>query len=194
LRYLSTISLSSSNRAIVQESFGVMTDQPLVLDRRTTGSTTIKGHVAPGLTSCDVYVVRWTGMITEATDNVQIQLHNDVTANLGTLHYRPEGDLAYNGFGNVLSVGYEPNVPQVFEITVEVPNGTTSLSIDGVPVPEAQNKPNVQNNSTDSFESMIFAIAGLEYEEYVIDDFLITATGCDVPTEKSSWSKLKANY
>lgn len=190
------ISLNTAGGSVtVEATYGVMTDQPLVMDRVTTGAHTAQFILDPTSTGCDTYAVRWTAMITEATDNINISFRNETNSVMAQFHYRPNGVLAYNGFTNEIATGYAPNVPQDFEVMIDIPAGTTSLSIDGVPDPKAQNRPFVFPNFSETFDNFIVGFAGLEYEEFIIDDIEIIATACDVvPTERSSWSALKATF
>jgi len=177
----------------VMQSFGAMTDKPVVLDRRSSGSLSLQAILDPDLRSCNTYLVRWTSMLTEATNNVTIGVYSE-TSLMGAMYYREGGVLVYNGLQNPLETGYAPNVPQTFELSIDIPSKTTSLSIDGYADPNSQNLPFVLLNSTETFRRLYITLGGFDYEEFALDDIEIIVTGCNVPTNKTTWSSVKSRY
>lgn len=175
----------------VEASFGVMNDKPVVLDRRSSGSLNLRTHLDPALQNCQTYKARWTAMLNEVTDNVSIGAYSQ-TGLMGALYYDDGGVLLYNLVA--LETGYQANVPQTFELTVDIPAKTTSLSIDGYADPNAQNVPFSLLNYTETFMRLFFSLGGFDYEEFAIDDIEIVATECSVSADPTSWSAMKSRY
>lgn len=187
------ITFSTSGGSItVQSSFGAMTDQPLVMDRTRSGVFGSTLHLRPGLENCGSYTVRWTGMAAQDTDNVRVSLN----ANLGLLvrvTYAGSGSLKLNETVPI-SVGFQPNVPQTFEINVHFATKTVDLAIDGVPVPEAQDFGFYDTLFPTHLASVGFTMGGIENEEYIIDDVEVLAHDCEVTTRSTTWSTLKSQF
>lgn len=188
----SVLLTTTAGTITVETGFGVMTDQPLVMNRKTTGLFATGFYVRPGLDTCGSYTMRWTGMLTEDTDNIRMNFNADLGL-LAQLGYDGNGTLVLNGF-TALSVGFQPNVPQTFEFSFDFGTKKVSLSIDGVPVPKAQDVGFYDPLFATRFESAVFAMSGLEYEEYIIDDVAVDAFGCELPTLQTSWGTLKAQF
>lgn len=183
---------TAAGNITVVDQIGPMTDQPLVMDRTTTGLFSLTANLAPDLVNCDTYLVRWTGMVDQEVSSFGVNLVG--SGNLAALQYDDAFVLNMNGFQNPTSVAYQANVPQVFEVAVDMVAKKTSLSIDSVPVPEAQNLNFISLNSSGTFEFLIFSGSGAQNWDYAIDDLEVIATCGPTPTNPSTWSQLKTRY
>lgn len=175
----------------VQPSFGAMTDKPVVLDRRRSGSLSLQALLDPSLRSCSTYVVRWTSMLTEATGSVTIGVYSESSL-MGALYYKEDGLLEYNLVP--LEAAYTPNVPQMFELSIDIPNRKTSLSVDGLADPNAQERPFVLLNVTGTFRRLFASYGGFDNHEFAMDDIEILATDCGLATQTRTWSAVKAPF
>ena len=116
---------------------------------------------------------RWVEMFGDATWNNNVELDQ-----FPTLGYVAEyavappgatGSLTYTAFSNVIGT-WTQNVPQTFSLTVDMTAQTTSLSIDGTPVANAQNVP---------FTATTLERVGVEFgttgtQRFAWDDITIT--------------------
>jgi hypothetical protein len=177
----------------VVDQNGPMTDQPLLMDRKISGLFSFTANLAPDLVSCETYVVRWTSMVDREVFTFGINLVGG-GGNLAALEYDEAFVINMNGFQNPTSVAYQANVPQDFEVTVDMVAKKTSLSIDGVPVPEAQNLNFISFNAAGTFEYLIFSGSSVENWDFIIDDLQVIATCGSTPAIPTTWSLLKAKY
>lgn len=178
----------------VETDFGVMTDQPLVYKRSTLGSLSFEANLAPVFQQCDSYVITWTSMIDRETGFFGVGIKSEFSQ-MGQLQYDDEFVLNMNGFQNPLSVGYQAGVPQDFQVTIDMLGKSTSLSIDGVAVPEAQSLPFIFANTNNTFFAIQWTGGGVEDPAFVIDDILVLASDCaSVPTEETSWGGIKSRF
>lgn len=185
---------TSGGTVQVADAYGVMTDQPLVYHRTSLSALTIVAYVAPQYEDCNSYLIRWTSMVDQEVGFFGISFRASGNWQLAQFQYYEGFVLNMNGFQNPLSVGYAAGVPQLFELTIDLVNERTSLSIDGNPVPEAQNLPYVQANLTGTFQSILFTGGGTEYPDFVIDDLEVIADCGTVAAEPITWSRLKTLY
>jgi len=173
---------ASDGSVLVRETVGPMTDQPLEIDRLEGGSVNFEGNLDPALTTCQGYTVSFRAM-SSLTFFTTVTFRGTGGHIISSVEYRGGGVLSYNTSTNPLSVGYFPDQPQLFEITVDMVGRTTSLSIDGVPIPEAQDYPLVL--ATDAVV-LIVSFGGLTPATMVIDDIHVEGTGCPVATTTST--------
>jgi len=178
----------------VVDQAGPMTDQPLVYHRTSLSFLTLGAYVAPDLESCESYLIRWTRMVNKEVSFFGISFRANGNWQLAQFQYDDAFVLNMNGFQNPLSVGYQANVPQLFELTIDLVAERTSLSIDGSPVPEAQNLPFVQSNLTGTFQNILITGGGTEYPDFIIDDLEVIATCGSVPVNASTWGGLKIRF
>lgn len=179
----------------VQEAFGDMTDQPCVVTRSVFGQEIyVSGQVDPDLRNCDWYRVTWRGLV---STNVQFFYMSFWSSNrqvLAGIAYRANGVHTVNGSQNVISVGYQPYVSQFFDMELDLTTKTLNLSIDGLPVPEAQGLQFYQVGP-DGLQSISTAFGMGDLYTVAIDDLHVIADGCPgVPIEERPWGTLKAMY
>jgi len=177
----------------VEERVGDITGQPVLLDRQQTGSFTFYATNDPDLWFCDAYTVRWRSA---ARNNLfffacAVRSHNYQL--LAGVEYRQGLDLSFNGIGNQIPGGFQIDVMQEFEITLDMAAKTTSLSVDGVPVPGLQNISQYQVNG-DGMKSLSFEAGGLDNLQFVIDDIEVIAECGGTPVESASWGLVKSIY
>lgn len=178
----------------VADAVGAMLNQPLVIERSDFGVISVTAHLVPELITCNSYLVRWVGMVDQEVDFFEVSFRSGMDNQLGQLQYGTGLVLSMNGVQNPLSVGYQAIIPQVFALTVDLLSETTSLSIGGEPVPEAQNLPFLEVNSTGSFENIIFSGGGAEFMDFVLDDLEVFAFCEPTATVPTTWSTLKTRY
>lgn len=167
---------------LVRSAVGSMTDQPVEIERFDGGSVAFHSDLDPSLTTCPGYTISYTAM-SSLTFFTTITFRGTGGYIISSVEYRGGGVLSYNGSGNPLSVGYFPDQPQLFEITVDMVGQTTSLSIDGVPIPEAQDYPFAL--ATDAIVLTV-SFGGTTPATIVMDDIHVEGVGCSVPTTTST--------
>ena len=114
---------------------------------------------------------------------------------LAAVEYRGAFKLTLNGSGNELGVGYTADVPQQFEVVLNMESQTLSLSIDGTPRPEAQDVSFMQSNPTGEMDAVRFLFGLTDNYQAVVDDIEVVGTDCGtVPVKPSSWGLLKTRY
>lgn len=178
----------------VTDSFGAMVDQPLVMERTDFGVLSIAAHLAPDLVSCSSYLVKWIAMIDQEVDYFEVSFRSGANAQLAQLQYASGSVLNMNGSDNPIGTGYQAVVAQLFELTVDMVAETTSLSVNGEPVAEAQNLPFLEVNQTGSFENILFVAGGAEFMTFYLDDLLVEATCEPTAAAPTTWSMLKTRY
>lgn len=183
----------SAGDILVRSAVGTMTNQPVELSRTGgIGGLRLTARLDPDYTNCSAYTVSFRSMVRSSVFFVYMVLRASDGLIICSLEYRAGGVLSYNTVNNDLSVGYVPDVPQFFEITVDMSSHRTSLSIDGAPIPEAQDMGFSQ--SADDFATAGPTFGGQYVETMVFDDFHIEATGCTSPVEPSTWGRVKNTY
>jgi len=174
----------------VESEYGSMTDQPLVCHRYTTGFFYTHFVLPETAGECGRYLVTFDIELPTYVFFMNVTLRpGSGPGYMGSLEYRAGGAMSYNSSANPLSVTYEPGVFQSIEIEYDRVAETSSLSIDGVPVPEAQD----MLAGSAPFGRVQFSPGGTGDMRYVIDDVRIEGFDCDlVPTRTTSWGMVKA--
>jgi len=172
----------------VESAVGLMTDQPLLMTRTTTPATFgLAAVLDPNLQDCHQYVARWTSMVSQTVFFYNVSLRGPTGQLMASLEYRGGNALTY--FSDPTGIAYAPNVPQDFEITVDMDAQTTTLSIDGVVVivDRAFTSP--------SLKSVNFSPGGTDLYDFVVDDIEVIGTSCpSVSVEERSWGAIKASF
>ena len=171
----------------VAAAVGTLTDQPVLMDQVPgIGSVHLFAYPAP-IEDCGVRRVGWNSL---ARSNdiffLACVLRDAGGLILGSVEYRPNGELTYNSVGGVgptLPVTYTPDVDQRFEISVDHVAKTTSLSIDGVAVPGFQNVPYAEAAAT-GLARLGFEAGGTVAQQFAFDNIAIAA--CDCPCEEDA--------
>ncbi len=151
-----SISLSTAGGPItVRAEVGDLTDQPLHLDRqegyrKTFGFRADTADHEP----CDLYEASWRSLVRQQpglfafTFRAHSPPGSSAIPLLAALEYRDGGLLTFSGSGRQLSVAYATDVAQLFEVELDMAEGTASLWIDGAAVAEAQDVAFVQGGTT----------------------------------------------
>ena len=184
---------TSGGSILVRSAVGDLTDQPLELDS-ATGSAYFKFEAATDATynDCSSYAVRWRSLIDWGLFYVTVAIRDVDSRLIAALEYRQSRVLSFNGSGNQLATQWTSDVAQLFEVTIDMPTETVSLSIDGVPQPEAQGLPFYQSSATTLEKLIIDGTAGYGL---AIDDIEIIGDGCPAaPVEPETWGRVKARY
>jgi len=176
-----TVDLASGD-IFVRTAVGTLTDQPIeMVQVPGIGSMRFVAHFAP--TDCDQFHVGWSGLARSNDIFFMACVIRDASANIvASVEYRPSGQLTYNSvghFGDVIPVTWTPDVAQRFDIRVDNVAQTTSLSIDGVPVPGFQNVAYGQPAGAPA--QLGFEAGGTIAQSFAFDDLL--AEVCDCPCQ-----------
>lgn len=185
---------TSGGDITVVDHYGVMSNQPLQLHRKSLDTFGANFLVDPDFKNCGVYTIRWTSML---LTSVQFFYFNFVSPNsrvLGSVGFRPNGQMTASGSQNVLATVYTPGTPQQFEVRIDIVNQTMDVIIDGVPDPQGQGLRPVQAGGT-GLIGLAPAFGMTDMYSVILDDLEVTAESCPgVATEPVSWSALKAQY
>jgi hypothetical protein len=159
----------------VVSSIDGLTNKPVLLKQNNdVGGVALFAWAAgppPGLESV---TLRWRSL---ARDDNPVTLLRCAAraasgAILGSVEYRPHGELTYNSVGGsngpTLPVSYQQNRSQQFTMVVDFLAGTTSLAVDDVPVPGFQSVPFAEAGA--DFGSAIFDAEGPHPQSLVVDD------------------------
>jgi hypothetical protein len=191
-----SLSMSEQGGTVrVQESFGNLNNKPAVVTRTRTGySIYLAGLVDPDLRYCSSYLVSWRSLVDRSVQYFYMSFASSNNQILASVEYRSNGVHTVNSVAHQLSIGYTANVAQLFELELDVASKTLNLSIDGVPVPEAQGLSFVQI-APDGLRYIGTAFGLADLYSVAIDDLHVTASGCPgVPVERTSWGTLKGVY
>lgn len=135
---------------LVRAAVGNLGAKPVELDHNApgvAGSVKLRGTTAGTPPTSGVYRASWRSLVhsTDACFN-GIVLRDAAALIIASVEYRPGGALTYNS--NTLNAPagtWARDVSQLFEITVDLNQKLTSLSIDGAPVVSLQGVAFVQN-------------------------------------------------
>ena len=163
---------------LVQSAVGNLTSKPVELTQLglQAGSVKLFGAVAGTPPASGVYVARWRSLVHSADACFNALVLRDAgSLILADVDYRPGGQLTYNSNSLNLTVGsWTRDVAQLFEITVDLDNHVTSLSIDGVPVTAAQGLPFSDPTGTPANLGQINMELGcIAPQDYAWDDITI---------------------
>jgi len=184
---------SQNGSVVVVDSVGTMTDQPVLLSRNGSPFQ-MRADLDPDYNSCDQYVVRWTSMVRSVVGYWYVAMSGPA-ATMAAVEFRGGFMLTLNGSGNPLGVGYAADVPQEFEVRLDMNAQTLNLYIDGVHRTEVQDQSFVQNNPSGEMDSIYFLFGLTDNYQVVIDDIEVVGTGCaPVAVSPSSWGTLKSRF
>lgn len=171
---------------------GEMSDQPLRI-AKTSNSGITKFVIVPELTGCEGYVLTWTAMIETSQASTTFTIRDGSSNTKAVLGF--QGNRLWTGLGTNpiypdMGVPSAFDVAFTFEMTMNVVDGTYSLSLNGTPIPEMQDYP-LYGGEMDRIE-VAFGGSGSDY--IFVDDLLIMADCSLVATEQTNWGNLKAYY
>lgn len=178
----------------VESTFGTLDDKPLVMSRETIpASFFLRLETDPDLQDCDYYLVSWRSLLQSPfqyffTCTLMGPPVGPSLPQMAVLIYQTGGELFMNGTQSALSVSSQPGVAQLFEVWLDITNQTTSLSIDGVPVPEAQDLPFFHSGST-GLRRFVFSAGGMTALQFAVDDIHAV---CMVPEPAPMLAQLSA--
>ncbi|TAK07538.1 MAG: fibronectin type III domain-containing protein, partial [Candidatus Manganitrophaceae bacterium] len=124
----------SAGTILVRGAVGELTTRPVELDQTGgTGGLALRGTVAGTPPKSGVYTARWRSLVSSPNAAfAAIVLRDSSGRILASLAYRPNGLLDYNDKNpNGIGVGWKPNLPQAFEIEVNLDKKSTTLRVDG---------------------------------------------------------------
>jgi hypothetical protein len=181
----------------VRDAVGDLTDQPLQMTQGAqVSSQYVQCKLSPDLRSCQNYVISWRSlMIAPSVFFVSGAARGPRGELMASISWRGDKVVFNAGGANEtdMSVGWVPNVSQLFDLSLDMVNHTVSLSVDGVPLPEIQDQSFRQ--SANDLVSWIVSFGGIGTQTIVLDDLLITATGCGgVAIEEPNWGAVKARW
>ena len=131
-----TWTLSTTGGTIlVQEGLGNLTTKPVVIEKTQLGGLTLKGTVAGTPPNSGAWLARWRSVQIEPRGSGVATSWAFRASNgriLATAGYTSAATVRFNG--DPSGVGFTSGVSQLFEMTFDFDQKTTSLSIDGVPV------------------------------------------------------------
>jgi hypothetical protein len=177
---IGTWSLSNPDGTIlVQAAVGNLTSKPVELTQlgQAAGSVKLFGTVTGTPPTTGIYVARWRSLVHSANVCFNgVVLRDAGSLILADLDYRPGGQLTYNSNSANVTVGtWAQDVAQLFEITIDLDNHVTSLSIDGVPVTGAQGLAFSDPTGTPANVAHINMELGcIAAQDYAWDDITIT--------------------
>lgn len=177
----------------VEESVGSITGQPVLMDRQETGYFSLTAVLDEDYWYCNHYTIRWRSA---SRDNLFFYACAAYSANsmlLSGLEYRQSYVLSFNSVNNPLPVGYQIDTMQEFVMTLNMVDKTTSLLVDGMAYPEAQDMSQVQVYG-DGLKVFSFSPGGLDPSQFVVDDIEITADCADTAVAPATWSRVKSLY
>lgn len=177
----------------VQESVGDITGQPVLMDRQETGDFGLTAYLDPDMWYCNNYTIRWRSASRHNLFFFAIAAYSANYKLLSSIEYRQGYVLTFRSSNLEVPGGYQRDVVQEFEITLDMVTKTTSLSVDGVPTPDCQGISQF-NITGDGLNRVIFSPGGLDNLQFVVDDIEITSDCGGTPTEGLNWGAIKALY
>ncbi len=175
---------SPAGTILVRAISGNLTNQPVELDHFLTGvagSVKLRGTVAGTPPGTGRYLASWRSLVHSADacfNGIALRDANNLI--LASVEYRPSGQLTYNSnrVGGPITVGsWAQDVAQLFEITVDLDNHVTSLSINSTSVAAAQGLPYPDPTGTAANLAQINMELGCvapPQQTYAWDDIVIT--------------------
>ena len=167
----------------VRASVGSLTSQPVEMTQVPgAGSMSMAAFPAP-TSGADRVEVRWRSLARSGgVCFLSCTMRGAGGAIAASVEYRADGALTYNSVaavGPTLPVGYVPEVDQQFTIVLDFIAQTSSLSIDGAPVPGFQDVPFPQ--PTTELGSVGFEAGCTEAQAFAVDDISAVALVEDTP-------------
>ena len=174
-------SIAISNPAgyvMVQSSIGDLTNQPVeVVCTGGIGSVKMYGTVAGTPPSSGIWYASWHGLVqqgnfTSVFGPMVFRDSSDLI--LAAVEYRENGIIDFNDLFTTSGIGvpYTRGISQFFELTIDLDAKTTSLTIDGFPIPLCQNMPYYEAGAAD-LAQMNFEVGYTTYQAYALDDMKI---------------------
>ena len=165
---------------LVRAAVGNLGAKPVELDHNApgvAGSVKLRGTTAGTPPTSGVYLASWRSLVhsTDACFN-GIVLRDAASLIIASVEYRPGGALTYNSNTLNASAGtWTRDVSQLFEITVDLNQKLTSLSIDGTPVASLQGVAFVQNAANIGQINMeLGCVVSEAPQTYAWDDIVIS--------------------
>lgn len=165
---------------LVRAAVGNLGAKPVELDHNApgvAGSVALRGTTAGTPPTSGVYRASWRSLVhsTDACFN-GIVLRDAASLIIASVEYRPGGALTYNSNTLNASAGtWTRDVSQLFEITADLNQKLTSLSIDGTPVASLQGVAFVQNAANIGQINMeLGCVVSAAPQTYAWDDIVIS--------------------
>ena len=185
--------ITTAGSITVQESVGDITGQPVLMDRQETGGFSLQAWLDPDMWYCDNYTIRWRSASRNNLFFFSIVAYSANDKNLSGIEYRQGYVLNFRNSNLEIPGGYQRNVMQEFEITLDMVAKTTSLTVDGVPTPDCQDISQF-NITGDGLNRVFFSPGGVDPLQFVVDDIEITSDCGETPNEALNWGGIKALY
>jgi hypothetical protein len=177
----------------VQETVGPIVGQPVLMDRQSAGEFRLRAWLDADLWYCDSYSIHWRSAARNNVFFVSCSARSDNLKLLTFLEYRQGLVLDFRGAALEIPGGYQIDVMQEFEMTLDMTTETTSLSVDGVPLPGMQDIAQYQIGG-DGLQSFTITFGGTAATQFVVDDIEIIANCDGTPTEPVNWGAVKSLY
>lgn len=136
----------SGGSTLVQSSVDGLSYPVVLRQENSPDPVALEAWLAPRAAGLERMTVRWRSLARD--DNpiylLSCALRSPTGSLIASVSYNPHSELSYNGpsgIGSTLPVEYLLNRNQQFTVQVDFLAGTTSLSIDGAPVPGFQGVP-----------------------------------------------------
>lgn len=172
---------------LVQSAVGDLTNQPVeVVMTNGTGGVDLLGTVAGTPPTSGVWTASWKGLVQSGNWTYMFApmvIRDSSNLILAAVAYREAGEIDFNDMFTGLGIGvtYTPGVSQYFELVIDMDAKTTSLSIDGVPVPLCQNM-NFYETGASDLAHMNFEVGYTTAQAYALDDLKIEGEGVEEAT------------
>lgn len=189
--------------AIVQSSLYELTDKPLVVSRLSGSHIQVYYSFDPEHIDCNSYTVGFDAMAGNPLEYAYFTFREEglrVFMSMGfaddpRLDISGQGPVTLHNSGETTSVRWYEADALHFEYEIDLVGKTYSMSIDGVPVPEAQNHGFSVGNQDGTFAHMSMQFGGLNDAVMAIDNlYVIAHCGTKVAAESKTWGSVKANW
>jgi hypothetical protein len=169
---------------MVQSSIGDLTSQPVeVVCTGGIGSVKMYGTVAGTPPTSGIWYASWYGLVQQGNYSnmfAPMVIRDSSNLILAGVAYRENGIIDFNDLftGSGIGVTYTQGVSQFFELTIDMDAKTTSLAMDGFPIPLCQNK-NFYETGASDLAHMNFEVGYTTYQAYALDDLKIWSDVAD---------------
>ncbi len=178
----------------VQASYRGLNEQPVVLTREEFGAFWIAFYVDPDLRDCEAFNISWRCVLSSYAEFCYVSYASPNQRVMGSVEFWPDGVMTANGPNTVLDATYQPQIPQLIEVRLDMVAGTVSVSVDGVPDPPAQDL-SMNQTGADGLRVVNLNFGMRDNYTVALDDLHVTGDNCaGVANEATSWSAVKAMY
>lgn len=187
--------------AIVHGSLYELADKPLVVSRLSGSHIQVYYSFDPEHVDCNSYTVTFDAMANNPLEYAYFTFReqglrlfmNMAFTDDPRIDVKSQGPITLHSSAETTSVRWYEADALSFEFEIDLVGKSYSMSIDGVPVPEAQDHPFTIGNQDGTFGHMSMQFGGLQDAVMAIDNLHVVAhCGPDVGVEGTSWGSVKA--